>query len=85
MDAGIFAILTIFPGIVVVFWVVFSTFRRMKVARIQAEVHSKLIDKFASSQDFLTFLDSDSGKKLVASIGIEQPNRNPYNRILASV
>lgn len=85
MDAGIFAILTIFPGIVIVFWVVFSTFRRMKVARIQAEVHSKLIDKFASSQDFLTFLDSDSGKKLVASIGIEQPNRNPYNRILASI
>jgi hypothetical protein len=85
MDAGIFAILTIFPGIVVVFWVVFSTFRRMKVARIQAEVHSKLIDKFASSQDILTFLDSESGKKLVASIGIEQPSRNPYNRILASV
>jgi hypothetical protein len=85
MDASIFAILTIFPGIVVVFWVVFSTFRRMKVARIQAEVHSKLIDKFASSQDILTFLDSESGKKLVASIGIEQPSRNPYNRILASV
>lgn len=86
MDAtSIFAILTIFPGIVIVFWVVFSTFRRMKVARIQAEVHSKLIDKFGSSQDFLTFLDSESGKRLVTSIGIEQPNRNPYNRILASV
>ncbi len=81
----ILAILTIFPGIVVVFWVVFSTFRRMKVARIQAEVHSKLIEKFGSSQDFLTFLDSESGKRLVTSIGIEQPNRNPYNRILASV
>ena len=31
------------------------------------------------------FLDSEAGKRLVASIGIEQPNRNPYNRILASV
>lgn len=81
----ILAILTIFPGIVVVFWLVFSTFRRMKVARIQAEVHSKLIEKIGSSQEFLTFLETDSGKKLVASIGIEQPNRNPYNRILASV
>jgi hypothetical protein len=79
------AILTIFPGIVIVFWVVFSTFRRMKVARIQAEVHSKLIEKVGSSQELLAFLDSESGKKLVASIGIEQPNRNPYNRILASV
>ena len=81
----IIAILTIFPGIVTVFWLVFSTFRRMKVARIQAEVHSKLIEKLGSSQDFLTFLETESGKKLVASIGIEQPNRNPYNRILASV
>ncbi|HET9180425.1 MAG TPA: hypothetical protein VFQ24_18885 [Terriglobia bacterium] len=81
----ILAILTIFPGIVVVFWLVFSTFRRMKVARIQAEVHSKLIEKIGSSQEFLTFLETDSGKKLVASIGIEQPNRNPYNRILASI
>lgn len=81
----ILAILTIFPGIVVVFWVVFSTFRRMKVARIQAEVHSKLIEKVGSSQEFLVFLDSEAGKRLVASIGIEQPNRNPYNRILASV
>ncbi|TAM84284.1 MAG: hypothetical protein EPN47_02930 [Acidobacteria bacterium] len=82
---GALAVITIFPGIVVVFWLVFSTFRRMKIARIQAEVHSKLIEKIGSSQEFLTFLETDSGKKLVASIGIEQPNRNPYNRILASI
>ncbi len=81
----ILAFLTIFPAIVAIFWVVFSTIRRLKVARIQAEVHSKLIEKVGSSQEFLTFLETDSGKKLVASIGIEQPNRNPYNRILASV
>lgn len=81
----IFGILTIFPGAVVIFWVVFSTIRRLKVARIQGEVHSKLIEKFTSSQEFLAFLETDSGKKLVDSIGIEQPNRNPYNRILASV
>lgn len=81
----IFAILTIFPGTVVIFWVVFSTIRRLKVARVQAEVHSKLIEKFTSNQEFLAFLETDSGKKLVTSIGIEQPNRNPYNRILASV
>ena len=79
------ALVMIFGGIVVIFWVVFSTIRRLKVARTQAEVHSKLIEKIGSTQDFLTFLETESGKKLVASIGIEQPNRNPYNRILASV
>jgi hypothetical protein len=81
----IVAIVMVFGGAVAVFWVVFSTIRRLKVARVQAEVHSKLIDKVGSSQEFLTFLETDSGKKLVASIGIEQPSRNPYNRILASV
>ena len=81
----IVAIVMVFGGAVAVFWVVFSTIRRLKVARVQSEVHSKLIDKVGSSQEFLTFLETDSGKKLVASIGIEQPSRNPYNRILASV
>ena len=69
----IVAIVMVFGGTVAVFWVVFSTIRRLKVARMQAEVHSKLIEKVGSSQDFLTFLETDSGKKLVASIGIEQP------------
>ena len=81
----IVAIVMVFGGGVAIFWVVFSTIRRLKVARVQAEVHSKLIDKVGSSQEFLTFIDSEAGKKLVASIGIEQPSRNPYNRILASV
>ena len=82
---AIVAIIMIFGGLPTIFWVIFSTIRRLKVARVQAEVHSRLIEKVGSSQDFLTFLDTDSGRKLVASIGIEQPNRDPYNRILTSV
>ena len=85
MAISIVALIMVFGGIVTVFWVVFSTIRRLKIARTQAEVHSKLIEKLGSSQEFLTFLDSDSGKQLVASIGIEQPRREPYSRILASV
>jgi len=85
MAVPIVAIIMVFGGVVAVFWVVFSTIRRLKVARTQAEVHSRLIEKVGSSQEFLTFLESESGKQLVASIGIEQPSRNPYNRILTSV
>ena len=81
----IVAVPVVFSSIVAIFWVVFSTIRRVKVARAQAEAHSRLIEKVGSSQEFLTYLESDAGKKLVASIGIEQPSRNPYNRILASV
>jgi hypothetical protein len=85
MAIPIVAIIMIFGGSVVVFWIVFSTIRRLKVARAQAEVHSKLIEKLGSSQELLTFLESESGKQLVASIGIEQPSREPYGRILTSV
>lgn len=85
MAVPIVAIIMVFGGIVAVFWVVFSTIRRLKVARVQSEVHSKLIDKVGSSPEFLTFLDSDAGKQLVASLGIEQPSREPYSRILSSV
>jgi len=81
----IVALIMVFGGIVAVFWVVFSTIRRLKIARRQSEVHSKLIEKVGSSQEFLTFLETESGKQLVASIGIEQPNREPYSRILNSV
>jgi len=81
----IVAIITIFPGVVAIFWVVFSTIRRLKMARMQSEVHTKLIEKIGSSQEFLTFIDSESGKRLIASISLEQPRREPYSRILASV
>lgn len=85
MAIPIVAMIMVFGGIVAVFWVVFSTIRRLKVARVQSEVNSKLIEKLGSSPEFLTFLDSDAGKQLVASLGIEQPSREPYGRILSSV
>lgn len=85
MAVPIVAIIMIFGGIVAIFWVVFSSIRRLKVARMQSEVHKHLIEKVGSSQEFLTFLDSESGKQLVASMGIEQQRREPYGRILSSV
>jgi|YelNatPaOPRAMG01_1025707.scaffolds.fasta_scaffold08814_6 hypothetical protein len=85
MAIPIVAIITVFSSLVAIFWLIFSTIRRLKVARMQSDVHSRLIDKVGSSQELLTFLETESGRKLVASIGIEQPSREPYGRILASV
>lgn len=85
MAVPIVAIIMVFGGAVAIFWVIFSSIRRLKVARLQSEVHKNLIEKMGSSQELLTFLGSESGKQLVASIGIEQPSREPYSRILSSV
>ena len=43
MAVPIVAIIMVFGGIVAVFWVIFSTIRRLKVARVQSEVHSKRV------------------------------------------
>ena len=83
---GVSLALTIGPCMIVaVFWVVFSTFRRLKIARMQTEIHSRLLEKIGSSQEFLTYLDTEPGKRLIASIALEQRRPDPYSRILRSV
>jgi hypothetical protein len=81
----IVAIVSSFGFIPAIIWVIFSYVRRVKVARMQAEVHSKLIDKIGSSPEFLTYLDTEAGKRLVASLGMEQTRHEPYSGILGSV
>ncbi len=81
-------------AIVVVLWIVLSTIRKVKVARMQSEVHAKLVDKVTSSQDFSSFLNSEAGKGLAASLFYEQHrghgsalggHQDPYGRILISL
>lgn len=72
-------------AIVVVLWVVLSTIRKVKVARMQSEIHAKLVDKVSSSQDFSSFFNSKAGKQLVASITSDHTRRAPYRAILRSV
>ncbi|MCL5671053.1 MAG: hypothetical protein M1423_07140 [Acidobacteria bacterium] len=74
-----------FGPIVAIFWLIFSMVRRVKLARMQSELHSKLIDKIGSSPESLAYLNTEAGKQLVASMGIDQPRREPYSRILSSV
>ena len=40
-----------FGPIVAIFWLIFSMVRRVKLARMQSELHSKLIDKIGSSEE----------------------------------
>ena len=58
--------------------------RRLKeVARLQAELNTKLIEKFGTAQEMLQYLESDAGRQLVDSTTLERAN--PYARILGSV
>lgn len=74
------------PAMVILFtWIVFSTIRRWKIAKAQAEVHAKVLEKFGSSADLVTFINSEAGKRFLESATIEQRPREPFARILMSV
>ena len=64
-------------------WVIFSTIRRYKVAKLQAGVQSKLLDKLSSGQDLLAYAQSETGKELLESLKVERVS--PYGRIIGAL
>jgi len=66
-----------------VLWTIFSTIRRYKIARLQADLQSKLVDKFATTQDLIAYTDTETGREFLRSLSVEQ--RSPYDRIIGAV
>jgi hypothetical protein len=72
--------------IAIVGWIIriFVTNRRMlKIAGMQMEMQTRLLEKFDSPDQLRAYLDSDSGRKLLESIPVERTS--PFGRILGSV
>jgi hypothetical protein len=57
--------------------------RQLKATALQAELQAKLLDKFDSTEELRTYLESDVGEKFLLSATIEQAS--PLRRILGSV
>lgn len=67
-------------------WLIFSTFRRYKIAKLQAEVQARLLDKVGSSQDLLAYAQTDAGKQLLESLKVERViSQTPYNKIIGAL
>jgi len=67
-------------------WVIFSTFRRYKIAKLQADVQSRLLDKVGSAQDLLAYAQSDAGKQLLESLKVERVvSQAPYSKIIGAL
>lgn len=79
--------IVIFPILFATFsfmlWTILSTIRRYKVARLQADLQSKLVDKFGTTQDLLAYSDTETGREFMRSLSLEQ--RSPYDRIIGAV
>jgi hypothetical protein len=64
--------------------------RWLRVSKVQAEVHSKLLDRFTSNQDLLTYVQTSAGRHFLESspISLDSGPRSlsaPVGRILFSV
>lgn len=63
--------------------------RWYRTVRVQTDTHAKLLDRFASSQEMLTYMQSDAGKKFLETPVFEGQRRQasslPFSRILWSV
>ena len=64
-------------------WIIFSTIRRYKIAKLQAEVQSKLLEKVSSSQELQAFAQTEPGKEMLASLNVERTS--PYGRIIGAL
>jgi hypothetical protein len=63
-------------------WIIFTTIRRYKTAKLQAGVQTKLLEKFGSGQELLAYVQSDAGKQFLESLTMEQ--RTPHEQILGA-
>ncbi len=71
--------------------VVLENRRWGKVAKIQSEVHSKLLEKFGTSQELLSYMETEAGKRFLESQPFQLETQGaratpyPFGRILLSI
>ena len=80
----IVVVTTVFTCFGWVSWAGTTNWRRIKVARSQADIQSKLLDKFGGSKELLDYLQTDAGKQFLQSEPPEVPS-SPHWRILRAM
>jgi hypothetical protein len=74
-----------FAGVSWVIWVIATNIRMVKLGRAQAEMQANLLERLGSSQEMLSFLQTETGRRLLESPPVMEPRKNPMERILTSV
>ena len=89
--AGITGVIILISTLVWLVRTILEQRRWTRLSKIQAEVHSKLMDRFTSNEELLTYVQTPSGKRFLESgpspIQQETPRTvsPPFSRILWSV
>jgi len=67
-------------------WIIriFQTNRRvLKLASMQVDMQTRLIDKFDNAEELRAYLDSDGGRQFLQATPVDKAS--PYGRILGSI
>jgi hypothetical protein len=64
-------------------WIIFSTIRRYKIAKLQADLQARLLDKIGNGQELLSYAQTDAGRQLIESLKVERVA--PHGRIIAAI
>ena len=76
-------VIAVFSTISWVAWLLFSSIRRLKVARLQTEIQGRLLQRFDSPDALLGYTQTDAGRQFVKSIDMDRST--PYSQILKGV
>ena len=83
MNSDIIALMTV-PGMFAwIAWVIFSTIRRYKIAKLQAEIQTRLLEKVGTGQDLLAYAQTEPGRQLLESLKVERVS--PYGKIIGAL
>jgi hypothetical protein len=80
--AIICVVLTLGTATTLIIRMLLDHLRRSRSEKLQAELYSKLLDKFGSSSELLAYLQTEAGQNLLKSAPAERAA--PHNRILNS-
>ena|SRR5215212_620764 len=83
MDAFWLAIVTSMGFYIALTWIVTTVVRgRSERAKLQAEVQSKMIDRFGTAPEFIDFLRTAEGKQFMGTIEKSQ-ERTAFDRVIS--
>jgi hypothetical protein len=91
--AGVAAFVAFLVVTGVIVWLIrmiVSSRRWNKLSKVQYEVHSKLLERFTTNEDLLTYMQTPAGRRFLESAPIQLPDEPrsmaaPFTRILWSI
>lgn len=83
MQTDVVALISVFGTICFITWTIFSSIRRLRLARTQADVQTILLSRFDSAQNMTSYIQSDAGKQLLNGLRFEP--ESPLAPMLACV